>query len=958
MSIIKHLDAIKGTVPHYWPIGSFIHHNPLKGFESLHFKDALSKAKSIFGGKVYMDSSYFMELYQEGKINDAILEENIQSILEEKGFDIPLSFAKTYLMEVSPKWNSLRIKFLYKKEKIDESLYNYLKEKSDFNDEEAWLSRLTKHMTLYEINDALFGSTLKEGIEKNIIEFISRFLDEDQTTLNMPDRDAGMFETFKFYEKIDDDTDAKSFVEKAFETLKVEDPEAYFLTHLLKLHGWAGFIKYRSEDPDYFSQQQYPSALIDYMAIRLYYELQCTQKCRLSDFDAFREHAKANLRETILQFLKHKNMLFGPALDAIEHGETTQKVLDDHINNELNLDALQIQHSSDVLQSDLALTELASAIEKLKEEEGYIWLKALEDSYIQSYVDKIIDAPTKEDETPLASATFCLDVRSEVIRRSIEGQGAYKTYGAGGFLGLPIAFVEFDKAHEQFLAPAIVKPQNVVFEIPKESYEEYSSKKGLNKTTKKVLSDLKNNPYTPYIMVEAIGWIFGINLFGKTFWPQRTNKFLSKFKPKKPKTSYTLDKLTPDEIEFYVKKLHTKIIQNVLAENARREYSDAEIEAIRAHLVLGKGLTLDINDEHIIKLRTQHQITPEDYAYQKNKLTMVGFTLEEKVKYVNNYLTMIGQVENFPEFVVIIGHGSISDNNPFESALDCGACGGNISLPNTRALCMLANMPEVREVLQKEKGITIPDTTIFMPALHITTTDEIRFYDTDMLDKETMTKYSKVMDDFKKASVLSRNERTQVLPYTHSEKDIMQKAMDWSEPRPEWGLAGNMGVYAGPRNSVKHLSLNNRFFLHSYDWKVDNDDADILTRIFDGPLVVGEWINLEHYFSTVDNGIYGAGSKVYHNVVGKVGVYNGNYSDLKIGLPTQSVLLEGKAYHEPVRLLSFVEAPLEKVGKAVEQSIAKEFILNEWIRPVIIDREAKKVYAYESGDFKVIKELP
>jgi uncharacterized protein YbcC (UPF0753/DUF2309 family) len=164
-----------------------------------------------------------------------------------------------------------------------------------------------------------------------------------------------------------------------------------------------------------------------------------------------------------------------------------------------------------------------------------------------------------------------------------------------------------------------------------------------------------------------------------------------------------------------------------------------------------------------------------------------------------------------------------------------------------------------------------------------------------------------------------------------------------------------MGVFAGPRNSTKHLVLNNRFFMHSYDWKVDNDNADILTAIFNGPLIIGEWINLEHYFSTVDNHIYGAGSKVYHNIVSKIGVFSGNYGDLKIGLPIQSVYLEGEPYHEPVRLLSFVEAPLEIVGKAVENSIAKPFILNEWIRPVIIDREARKVYSYENGEFIIIK---
>jgi uncharacterized protein YbcC (UPF0753/DUF2309 family) len=112
MSIIEKLNSVKDTVPHYWPIGSFIHHNPLKGFEDLHFKDGLAKAQSIFGGKVYMDSSYYMDLYNEGKIDDSVFENNLKKVLFEKGFDIPLEFAKKFLMEVSPKWSSLRIKIL------------------------------------------------------------------------------------------------------------------------------------------------------------------------------------------------------------------------------------------------------------------------------------------------------------------------------------------------------------------------------------------------------------------------------------------------------------------------------------------------------------------------------------------------------------------------------------------------------------------------------------------------------------------------------------------------------------------------------------------------------------------------------------------------------------------------------------------------------------------------------
>jgi hypothetical protein len=959
MSILEKLNAVKNTVPHYWPIGSFIHHNPLKGFEHLNFKEGLTKAQSIFGGRVYMEPSYYLKLYKEGKIDPAILKSNLKKTLEINGLIECYDLAEKCLLEVNPKWNSFRSSASITEHKIDEELLSYLDEKFFYHNKEKWRKKLTKHMTLYEINDILFDRDDKELIEKEVIEYVSRFLDEEQTTLSMSNRDLGMFETFKLYENFDYAGDSETFVKEALDKLQVaeEDIERNLLKHILKLHGWAGFIKYRSEDPNYYSQQQNPSSLMDYLAIRFYYELKYLKHRKISNYKALADYIQDHSAYVLLKILKSKGSLPGKFIDAMEDRQDYDDILESYTQYVLQLDAKQVHLASDHLGNTAKpLTELAKIMETLRAEEGYIWLKSLEDSYIRSYADAFTSVPEAEAEKATASATFCLDVRSEVIRRQIESSGPYQTYGAGGFLGLPIAFVEFDKSHELFLSPAIVKAGNIVFEIPKELYGDYSSKKGMNKTTKKVLSDLKNNPYTPYIMVEAIGWIFGINLFGKTFSPRRTQKLFSKLKPQKPKTTYTLDKLSPEEIEMYVNKLHTHIISEVLAHGRSKEYSKDEIQAIRDHLVLGKELTIELSPELIEKLKKEYKITQEDYTFQKHKLSMVGFTLEEKVKYLHNYLTMIGQVDNFPQFVTIIGHGSISDNNPFESALDCGACGGNISLPNTRALCMIANTKEVREAL-KEKGIIIPESTKFMPGMHITTTDEIKYYDTDILTAEEMPKFFHIMRDFNKASQMSREERIEALPYTHSQEDVMIKSMDWSEPRPEWGLAGNMGAFAGPRSSTKHLNLHNRFFMHSYDWRVDNDNADILTRIFDGPLIVGEWINMEHYFSTVDNAIYGAGSKVYHNVVSKVGVYNGNYSDLKIGLPTQSVHLEGEAYHEPVRLLTFMEAPLEKVGKAVENSIAKEFILNEWIRPVIIDKEAKKVYSFESGDFKVIKEL-
>jgi uncharacterized protein YbcC (UPF0753/DUF2309 family) len=956
MSILEKLNAIKDTVPHYWPIGAFIHHNPLKGFEHLNFKEGLEKAQSIFGGKVYMDSAYYIDLYNRGKVKPELLEKNLLKSLNEAELGSHLEEAKEFMLKVSPLWNGLRSYEALKVHEIDEELHTYLEENSIYLDTDKWLASLTKHMTLYEIHDAIFGTNEKSLIEKDVIEYVARFLDQQQTTLSMEDRELGMFGAFQLYEDIDYIIDVETFVEEALEKLKVKDVQEYFLTHILKLHGWAGYIKYRSEDPDYFPQQEHPSTLMDYMAIRLHFELKYMNKEKINDFEKLDTYIHENTPYAILKLLQAKGKLTGTYNDAMEDGNEYQQILDNYVKDEINLNSLRVQLAKEELpSSEMSLIEFSNFANFIKKEEGFVWLKSLEDTYITEHVDEFTSAPTY-DEKPLSSTIFCLDVRSEVMRRKVEEEGPYETYGAGGFLGIPISFVEFDKAHSLALSPAIVKPQNIVFEIPVEAHEEYNNKKGVNKTTKKVLSDLKNNPYTPYIMVEAIGWIFGVKLFGKTFFPNKTSQLFYNIKPKKPRTTFTIDKLTNDEIKHYVKKLHLNIINEVVTTQFDTLLNETEVEQLWEHLVHNKALNIKISQTILDKLVEAYHITPEDYEVQKEKLMMVGFTVDEQVMYLENLLKMIGLIEKFPKFVVISGHGSVSDNNPFESALDCGACGGSISLPNARALSMIANKNEVRDKL-REKGIDIPDETKFLPALHTTTTDEITFHDTEILTANELKDFRKMEKDFKKAAKASREERVAVLPNANKQEDLFLKTMDWSEPRPEWGLARNMGAFAGPRDSVKHLKLDNRLFLHSYDASIDNENADILTRIFNGPLVVGEWINLEHYFSTVDNAIYGAGSKVYHNVVSKVGVYNGNYSDLKIGLPTQSVLQEGEAYHEPVRLLTYMEAPLETVGKAVENSIAKEFILNEWIRPVIIDKAAKKVYSYEHGEFVVIKEL-
>jgi uncharacterized protein YbcC (UPF0753/DUF2309 family) len=175
--------------------------------------------------------------------------------------------------------------------------------------------------------------------------------------------------------------------------------------------------------------------------------------------------------------------------------------------------------------------------------------------------------------------------------------------------------------------------------------------------------------------------------------------------------------------------------------------------------------------------------------------------------------------------------------------------------------------------------------------------------------------------------------------------------MDWSQVRPEWGLARNAYFVIGRREMTSRMKLDGRAFLHSYDYRVD-ENCRLLETIMTGPLVVGQWINMEHYFSAVDNERFGSGSKVTHNVAGRFGVMTGNLSDLRTGLPAQTVLMDGMPYHEPVRLIAVIEAPFQHAVKALDAvTSVKELVLNGWIRLLIADPETGEVSLWQDGDW-------
>ncbi len=271
---------------------------------------------------------------------------------------------------------------------------------------------------------------------------------------------------------------------------------------------------------------------------------------------------------------------------------------------------------------------------------------------------------------------------------------------------------------------------------------------------------------------------------------------------------------------------------------------------------------------------------------------------------------------------------------------------------NARVFCLMANDPQVRSILKERFSINIPEDTFFVPGLHNTTTDEVTLYDFDMLPPQLTPLIDEIREALRRAKVLTATERADELPKT---SDVEDNAHDWSQVRPEWGLSGNYAFIIGRRDLTEGLDLGGRVFLHSYDYRKD-PKGFFLENIFSGPLVVGQWINMEHYFSTTDNEVYGSGSKVYHNVAGRIGVMTGNLSDLRTGLPLQTVMEKGKPHHAPVRLIAVVEAPLEMVDKVVKKVYHIRMLLtNGWINMVVLDPEERKTYRYISGRWQALE---
>ncbi|EDM73039.1 hypothetical protein RAZWK3B_02425 [Roseobacter sp. AzwK-3b] len=322
---------------------------------------------------------------------------------------------------------------------------------------------------------------------------------------------------------------------------------------------------------------------------------------------------------------------------------------------------------------------------------------------------------------------------------------------------------------------------------------------------------------------------------------------------------------------------------------------------------------------------------------------------EARIAAGEQVLRAMSLTEGFARVVLIAGHGSSVTNAPHASALQCGACGGHAGDVNARLLAALLNDPVVRGGLVG-KGIEIPEDTVFMAGLHDTVSDHVTLFH-DLAMPEHGKDIERLEAVLAKAGAVARLERSVVLPRANDAEQLALRGGDWSDLRPEWGLAGCSAFIAAPRHRSVGRDLGGRSFLHSYDWHADKGFGT-LELILTAPVVVASWISLQYYGSSVAPEAFGAGNKLIHNVTGGIGVVEGNGGLLRAGLPWQSVHDGDSLRHEPLRLHVVLEAPTEAISAVLDRNPdVRALFDNGWLALSAMDDQGQIAWRYDSGSW-------
>lgn len=894
------------VLPDQGPIGVFVHHNTLHAFQRESFHDGVQRGASLLSARPYLELDAYRKAFASGRIEAQDLEAELRCELGDRA-ESPVLLSMSRL-EV---WTALMLAEVDATDAVgldfaiaagtngpsrDRALWNAAVRRC----ERGPMRTLPLPKAPPRHRDALLllgAADPDEVVHGELVRLCSAYLDQGQAQAVLPSRDRGFFVAVGELHRSGApvafacrpaDRDLADFVARGCSAREVVD------VCLLALGVEASMVE------DF--------VIATLLSLRGFAGM-------VSRFARHPEDDRAHLHASLLDFLAVRLCYERRIVERLcaEHGlpvalEALRHRAHDHAlataPRDARLDALPlfaVAHRAGVgpdRVADLPEAELAALWQEAQAASTVTRQRVFHEAYERRYRRQILDAlaqlrphAVRGPSRSSAQFVFCIDEREESIRRALEEQSPeLETFGAAGFFGVAMDYQGLYDREPAPHAPVVVIPAHEVHESPVFTERDWdalrrrmrSAVHAVERTTGKGSRGLLGGAGSSLLLGPLAGAAAAVRVLA-------------------PRWSMMLR----DSIERWL----------------------APVPTTRLVSLRGNAIALD-----------------------GPRQKPIGFSLDEAADRVANTLKNLGLVRDFAPVVVVLGHGSTSLNNPHESAHDCGACGGRRGGANARLFAELANRLAVRHAVA-ERGVQIPDDCWFVGALHDTADDSVRYYDLQALPSHAAAAFDVAAAALEDARARSAHERCRrfehaaaTLTPAQALRHVEERARHLAQPRPEYGHCTNAIAVVGRRRLTRGLFLDRRAFLVSYDPTVDQDDV-VLARILAAVGPVGAGISLEYYFSSVDNEVFGCGTKLPHNVTGLLGVINGHQGDLRTGLPLQMVEI-----HEPMRLLMIVEATCDALLRvAARNPEVMELVGNRWVQLVSVHPETGAMHYFDKA---------
>jgi uncharacterized protein YbcC (UPF0753/DUF2309 family) len=932
LSLVRIIDQASHLLPAQGPISIFIHHNTLHAFEDLSFEDAVEHAAERFGCQPFLSEVRYRAKVAAGRILardvEVVILDELGSRAGEPIVDLGtrLELWRRIVLHGIPDATGRALSWLL------EETAALSRFRSDLpRDARVSLSALSnddhdraeEHTAVRHLWKACLAATGRTGertaperppivrhrdlllavsgvdtdawIHPPLIRFLAGYLDQGLTYWTMPDRERGLHGCFVELYATSLATRSGPWA-RQLPALVTEDRQAgrsalASLQHSLDVLGVA-----EDEWPDYVTATL--------LALRGWAGM-------VRQFEERPDRVPAReLPATLTGYLAVR-LLFERA--AIEHAARHHTAYDGPLASLRTLHrervaapagptheerAWRLFHVAQLCGLDGSIVEqwTPAHVDRLERELVELTRvrqrRLLHRAYERAVRHRLYDAlmrqtPREPPASPSFQAVFCIDEREESFRRHLEETDpTVETFGTPGFFGVAMYHQSATDAHPRPLCPVVIRPEHFVPEI---EHDAGAFLERSRRAQRRAAGFLGYNVHVGSRMLVRGALL--MTLVGGVM-------------------------LIP---------LVLRVVFPWLVSRWGR--------ARRAS---------------ITPTRTRLQVERDDTTPPMG--THSGFTPAEMAAIVGRVLGDMGIAHRLSRLIVIVGHGSISLNNPHESAHDCGACGGGRGGPNARAFAQMANDPRVRNMLAAE-GLRIEPSTWFVGAERNTCNNTLTFFDEDLLPDGLQPAFARAREAFEMARRREAHERCRRFdavptwyPSLAALAHVEGRAADLAQPRPEYGHATNAFCVIGRRARTAGLFLDRRAFLVSYDPTRDDDGA-ALSRVLSAVVPVVAGISLEYYFSYVDPSGYGCGTKLPHNVTSLLGVMDGAQSDLRTGLPWQMVEI-----HEPTRLALVVEADRERLQRVVDANASIErLVRNRWIWIACLDVHSGALWEFRSG---------